>query len=71
MLLREIIGIPALHIETLLTALHQGQGDAVLPDIHIGLLRLIQADAEEAHNSGIPMESREGAGKLLEEAWNW
>ena len=39
-------------VDALLAAVATGSASAALSALHIGLLRLLQADAEEAHASG-------------------
>lgn len=81
-----ILAVEPLTVDDLLAALAQGIASKALADVHIALLRLLQADAEEAfaagEGSGAAAEARyEGKGaevhvvapgaRMLEEAWAW
>ncbi|GMH45018.1 hypothetical protein BSKO_12975 [Bryopsis sp. KO-2023] len=46
---RDILGVDAFTVDELIEALFKGQASEMLSNIHIGLIRLIQANMEESH----------------------
>jgi hypothetical protein len=48
----ELLGLWPSTVDELLAALVAGQSSRLLGEVHVGLLRLLQADMEEAHASG-------------------
>ncbi len=65
----------ALQVDQLFEALASGASSQLLAALHTGLLRLLQADAEEAHASGALQSHADPgqavAAQLLEESWAW
>ncbi len=57
----ELLGLEVPGVGALLTALQSGQRDPLLTGLHVGLMRLVQADMEEAHASGL-LQVRWGRG---------
>lgn len=49
----ELLGLWPATVDELLTAFALGERSRLLGEIHVGLLRLLQADMEEAHASGV------------------
>lgn len=77
-----MLGTKAVTADKLLVTLAQGSSSGLLADLHCTLLRLIQADMEEAHATQygpyatMPPEQRTdsryfSAAHMLEEAWAW
>ena len=48
----ELLGLWPSTVDELLAALAAGESSRLLGEVHVGLLRLLQADMEEAHASG-------------------
>jgi hypothetical protein len=84
----DVLGLPStLSLDALLEALGMGSASSLVAEVHIALLRLLQADAEEAHAMGEgsrdadirAQREREAAGvhvisaggRLVEEALAW
>ena len=80
------LGINCPSIDELVASVAGGTSSSILGDIHIALLRLLQADAEECFAQGEGAEARAAAhaitpashvhlispgARLLEEAWAW
>ena len=49
----ELLGLWPATVDELLTAFALGERSRLLGEIHVGVLRLLQADMEEAHASGV------------------
>ena len=81
------IGMPSVSLEELVTCMLTGESSYLLSTLHVRLLRLIQADVEEAHGllnseegaesaravgSAIAMDrSVQNCAEYLQEAWAW
>uniref|UniRef100_A0A1D1ZYU9 Homeobox domain-containing protein n=2 Tax=Auxenochlorella protothecoides TaxID=3075 RepID=A0A1D1ZYU9_AUXPR len=70
------LGLEPAPLDSLLAALARGSRSPALAAVHCGLLRTLQADAEEAWAAGPAstyggLESSAAAARLLEEAWAW
>ena len=63
-----LLDLPKLRVHHLLQALLDGEKSRLLGEIHIGMLRIVQADMEEAHATGA-MQVR-FARKLLLRNWS-
>ena len=50
---RDLLGLRSFSLDDLLVAALEGAASRLLGELHVGLLRLLQADIEEAHASGI------------------
>ena len=48
----DLLGLLPFTLDALLDALALGPASPLLADVHVGLLRLLQADAEESHGAG-------------------
>lgn len=55
---RDLLGLRCFSLDDLLAAALEGVASRLLGELHVGLLRLLQADMEEAHASGILQASR-------------
>jgi hypothetical protein len=77
-----MLGAAAPSLDELLAAVAEGSRSPMLSELHVGLLRLLQADAEEAHAGGeggggggqgadAPRGAPAPGARLLEEAWAW
>ncbi len=53
----DILNLTAPPLDDLVDALAAGRHDGILPKLHISLLRVLQADMEEAHAAGATMVS--------------
>ncbi|KAI8470925.1 MAG: hypothetical protein J3K34DRAFT_520971 [Monoraphidium minutum] len=76
----ELLGLPPPSIGALLGALLEGRTSRLLAGLHGALVRVVQADLEEAHASGLLQavgqlhfadQARVFAAQALEEAWAW
>ncbi|EIE24672.1 hypothetical protein COCSUDRAFT_46901 [Coccomyxa subellipsoidea C-169] len=76
----ELLGLWPATVDELLAAVVLGERSRLLGEIHVGLLRLLQADMEEAHASGATQGGGPSSGLdravamsagWLEEAWAW
>lgn len=73
----DLLGMPAISMESLLSALLEGSSSPLLGLVHILLLRQAQADMEYSHATGClqdphPSDSAlVAAATRLEEAWAW
>ncbi|KAK9816480.1 hypothetical protein WJX72_000803 [[Myrmecia] bisecta] len=77
----DILGLWPCTVEELVTAVVDGEKSRLLGEIHVGLLRLLQADMEESHATGAtqggggPLNFMDRAvvhcASMLEEAWAW
>ncbi|KAK9817548.1 hypothetical protein WJX74_003802 [Apatococcus lobatus] len=77
---RDLLGLRSFSLDDLLAAAIEGASSRLLGELHVGLLRLLQADMEEAHASGILQargttnfldRSVVAAATCLEEATAW
>ncbi len=55
---RDLLGLRLFSLDDLLAAAMEGASSRLLGELHVGLLRLLQADMEEAHASGILQASQ-------------
>lgn len=62
---RNILGVDAFSVDALMEALFMGQASEMLCRIHVGLIRLIQADIEESHYLVVTQVCCEGNCHLL------
>ncbi|GAB4814610.1 hypothetical protein N2152v2_001656 [Parachlorella kessleri] len=71
----ELIGMNPCTVDELLTAVASGASSALLSTLCCGLLRLVQADSEEAHAAGALQHPADpgqaAAAQMLEEGWAW
>ncbi|KAG2442737.1 hypothetical protein HXX76_002819 [Chlamydomonas incerta] len=79
----DLFGVAVPSLEQLLGALAAGEDSRLLGDVHCALLRLLQADMEDAHDekervgrptANVPHfmdKSVAGSAQRLEEAWAW
>eukprot|EP00803_Ostreobium_quekettii_P007554 evm.model.scf_591.1 EVM.evm.TU.scf_591.1 scf_591:13568-18861(-) len=73
----DILGLWPCTMDELAEALVDGQNSRLLGEVHIGLVRLLMAEMEEAHTSGSAQGASSNGGDrlsschLLEEAWAW
>ncbi|EFJ39975.1 homeodomain protein [Volvox carteri f. nagariensis] len=79
----DLFGVKVPSLEGLLEALAEGEESRLLADVHCALLRLIQADMEDAHDEkervgrqtaaapNFMDRSVVGSARRLEEAWAW
>ena len=49
---RDLLCIPGCSVDELAAAVWQGEASLLLADVHVTLLRLLQADMEEGHAAG-------------------
>ena len=62
---QNLLGIPYMTFTQLLQALLDGQHSQQLGDLHMSMIRIIQADMEEAHATGAMQVSRSASYHLL------
>ncbi|GMH42842.1 hypothetical protein BSKO_10761 [Bryopsis sp. KO-2023] len=73
----DILGLWPCAIDELVAAFLEGQRSRLLGEVHIGLLRLLMAEMEEAHISGTEKVASHidkatlSSAQTLEEAWAW
>ncbi|MEW5303073.1 MAG: hypothetical protein WDW36_005801 [Sanguina aurantia] len=76
----ELVGLRCVTLDDLVSGLALGQDSSLWGDVHITLLRLLQADMEESYATGAVNtgstsnfmdRSIVGCALLLEEAWSW
>ncbi len=56
---RDVLGLPPFSVDALLAAVGRGSTSALLGAVHIAMLRVLQADMEDAHASVVLQVRRE------------